>query len=108
MAKVANFPSFVSSYRALKANQGDLVLVELYHHDVMSEPSLSIVSHMDSVFADNIEGTTHIGIRIDGGTDLSFNDKNYNTNISDGAVIFSSKHDSETYCIIDSMEKDVI
>src|SRR5690625_1045653 len=108
MEKVTRFPSFAPSYRTLKENQSELVLVELYHHDVASEPSLSVITHMDSVFTGNIEGSTYIGIRFDGGTDLSFSDKNYNTNISNGAVIFSSKHDIDTYCIIDFMEKEVI
>src|SRR5690625_2897656 len=105
MTKVTKFPSFVSSYRYLEENKGEVTLVEFYHHDMPSEPSVSVVDHMDSVFTDNIEGSMHIGIRFDGGTDLSFDDKNYNTNISNGSVIFSSKHDNETNCIIDFMER---
>lgn len=108
MAKVTEFPSFITSYRFLEKNKDKETLVEFYHNDTPSEPSISVVDHVDSVLAAKIDGSAYIGIRFDGGTDLSFNDKNYNTNISNGAVIFSSKYDDETYCIIAFVERGVI
>lgn len=108
MTKITNLPTFTTSYKALKENIGELVLVELYHQDIVFDPVVSVVSQLNATFNANDEGISHINLRIDGGTDLKFNSDNFDTGISDGAVVFLSKHDEGTYCVIDFMEKEVI
>lgn len=100
MTNVAAFPSFKSSYRMLEKNKHNVYVVEYYHRDMPSEPSVSIINLVSDIFAD-FDDEPYISIRFVGGTDLSFTEENYNTNISDDAVVFSSKHDDRTYCIIE-------
>lgn len=100
MTTVAYFPSFKVSYNRLKENQENVYVVEFYHRDMPSEPTVSIVDSISDVFAE-FDDDPCITIRFDGGTDLTFSKENYYTNLSDGDVVFSSKHDDETYCIIE-------
>lgn len=100
MSKVTLFPSFVSSYRELLKNKDNVYIVEFYHRDTPSEPSVSVINLVSEVFA-NFDDETYISIRFVGGTDLTFTEESYNTNLSNDAVIFSSKHDDGTYCIIE-------
>lgn len=100
MAEIRNFNSFPVSYNRLSnvfLNQR--VLAEYYHHGMPSEPSLSVLAVLTEVFIET-EDDGYIGLRFDNGTDVSFTKENYQTNISNDGVVFSSKHDSETYCII--------
>jgi len=102
---VTEFPSFKKGFERLKEFVDEMCLVEFYHHEMPGVPSISVVGRIDSVFSDYIEGLSHIGMRLDGGTDLNFDNGNYKIIFSNGSVIFSSKHDNETYCIIDFMER---
>lgn len=101
MADVITFPSFISSYRKLLENKGKSILVEFYHYDIASEPSVSTVSCLETAFMGAIDEVSYINFRLKDGTDYSFNDEHYNTNISNGAIVFSSKHHDEIYCIIE-------
>lgn len=104
MLKVTHFPSFVyfqNSYNKLEDNANNVYLVELYHRDMPSQPTVSIVDQVSEVFSDIGADESYISIRFVGGTDLTFTSESYNTNISNNAVIFSSKFDDETYCIIE-------
>lgn len=100
MTNVATFPSFIPSYKRLKENADNVYIVEFYHQDTMSEPSVSIINSVSEVFAD-FDYEPYISIRFDGGTDLTFTGESYHTNLSNDAVVFSSKFDDETYCIIE-------
>ncbi|KHD86344.1 hypothetical protein NG54_03215 [Heyndrickxia ginsengihumi] len=100
MQTVTNFPRFIPSYKRLKENQNKVFTVEFYHHDVNSEPTFSTISLASDIFLEKIENEgTFITIRLTG-LDLTFGEKNYNTNLSDDGVVFSSKHDDETYFLI--------
>lgn len=100
MSKIATFPSFIPSYKRLKENKDNVYIVEFYHRDMPSEPTVSIINSVEEVFAD-FEDETYISIRFKGGTDLAFTSESYHTNLSNDAVVFSSKFDDETYCIIE-------
>lgn len=100
MSTVTPFPSFKGSYKRLKENQNNIYVVEYYHRDMPGEPTFSIVDSISGIFS-KIGDDSYISIRFDGGTDLTFTEENYNTNLSDGDVVFSSKFDDETYCIIE-------
>lgn len=99
MSKIATFPSFIPSYNRLKENKGHVYIVEFYHRDMPSEPTVSIINSVEEVFAD-FEDESYISIRFEGGTDLIFTSESYHTNLSNDAVVFSSKFDDETHCII--------
>lgn len=101
MSNVTNFPSFVPSYKRLTENKDRVYIVEFYHgEDTPSEPTVSIINSVTDVFAD-FDDEPYISIRFEGGTDLTFTQESYSTNLSHGAVVFASKHESETYCIIE-------
>lgn len=106
MSKIAPFPSFVPSYNRLKQNKDQVYIVEFYHRDMPSEPTVSIINSVSEVFA-YFDDEAYISIRFVGGTDLTFASESYFTNISGDAVVFSSKHDDETYCLI-SFHEEVI
>jgi len=107
MTNVAAFPSFITSYNRLKENADNVYIVELYHQDRMSEPTVSIINSVSEVFAD-FDDEPYISIRFDGGTDLTFTSESYFTNLSGDAVVFSSKYAYETCCIIEFRNKEVI
>lgn len=75
--------------------------IQFYHHDYQSEPFMLIEGKVKSLLLDDVIG---YGETIDITTAellISFNEKSYYTNISSDAVVFSSKNDDETYCIIE-------
>lgn len=100
MSNVTVFPSFVSSYKELVRNKNSVYIVEFYHRDTPSEPTVSIINLVSEIFAD-FDEDPYISIRFIGGTDLTFTSENYSTNLSDDAVVFASKNDDETFCIIE-------
>lgn len=104
MSNIAVFPSFIPSYNMLLENKEKIYVVEFYHRDVPSEPTVSIINKVDEIFA-HFGDDAYISIRFAGGTDLSFNADSYHTNISDNTVVFSSKYDDETYCFIEFKER---
>lgn len=106
MATVTQFPSFKTSYKRLKENKYRSFLVEFYHYDNRSEPTLSIFSLVSEITIYEIDNEKLIGIRFVGGTDLTFRESIYNSNLSNDDVVFSSKFDDETYCIISFSEME--
>lgn len=100
MSKVMDFPSFIPSYQMLLKNKEKVYVVEFYHRDTPSEPTVSIINKVDEIFAD-FNDEPYISIRFVGGTDLTFTEDSYFTNISKNTVVFSSKVDEETYCFIE-------
>lgn len=104
MKKVIQFNSFKTSYKRLLENKHNIYVVEFYHHDMPSQPTVSIVSLVSDVFAE-FNDETYISIRFNGGTDLTFTNESYTTNLSNECVVFSSKHNDETYCIIEFREE---
>ncbi len=106
MKNIATFPAFIPSYNRLVENKNNVYVVEFYHRDMPSEPTVSIINLVSEVFAD-FDEEPYISIRFVGGTDLTFTRESYNTNLSNDAVVFSSKFDDETYCIIEFRKEDV-
>lgn len=101
---VTNFPSFVPSYKRLKENKERPFLIEFYHNDYQSEPTISIIDLASKIFMDDLDGEKTINIQFIGGTDLTFRESIYNSNLSNNDVVFSSRFDDETYCIISFSE----
>lgn len=99
---IKQFNSFLTSYKELNKNfnQRKRFLIECYHHDDQSEPSVSVLNGVEDLMFDDIDGEKHISIRFIGGTDVCFREKIHLTNLSNGDVVFSSKHDNETYYLI--------
>ncbi|GGN64581.1 hypothetical protein GCM10007971_32600 [Oceanobacillus indicireducens] len=109
MSKIKQFNSFLTSFKELNRNFNSCkkVLIEFYHYDMPSEPTVSVLNYMDEIIFDEIDGERSIEIRFSGGTDVCFREQLHNTNLSNGSVVFSSKHDDETYCLI-SFHEEVI
>lgn len=101
MSKVLSFNNFKTSAKQLESFVGHVCLVEYYHNDVSSEPTVSILNKIEDVYYGEDESERHISIRFSEGTDLSFSNEAYETNLSNGVVVFGSKHDDETYCLIE-------
>ncbi len=107
MTKVMPFNNFKTSYTELKNNTRNRFLIEFYHHDFPSEPTLSVLDNVLEVVFDRIEGESYISIRLfSDTTDITFKSGSYHTNLSNGDVVFSSKHDNETYCLISFPQED--
>lgn len=75
-------------------------LIECYHHDSPSEPTVSILNFVEDLMIEDVGEEKSISIRFDGGTDVCFREDLHHTNLSNGSVVFSSKHDDETYYLI--------
>lgn len=100
MHKVIPMNNFKTSAKRLEDFVGQVCLAEYYHHDVRSEPTVSILSEVTEVFYGEDGAEPYIALRFSDGTDLTFTSVVYNTNISNEAVVFGSKRDLETHCII--------
>ena len=100
--KKVPFPSFKVSFNELIKIENQRVLVEFYHNDTPSEPTVSILNDIVGVFYGTgfLEDEHYISIRFKEGTDLTFSSEVYNTNLSNDSIVFSSLADNETYCII--------
>ncbi|MFD1066646.1 hypothetical protein [Oceanobacillus locisalsi] len=99
MAEIKQFNSFPVSYNKLTDFTNKRVLAEYYHHDTPSEPSVSVLGTLTDVFI-STDNDGYISLRFKYGTDVSFHEENYFTNLSYDSVVFASKNDEETYCII--------
>jgi len=100
MSKVTPFPSFKVSIDELRKRLGTPAYIEFYHHDFASEPTTVIHADLQDVSAEKVdEHGTVLTIRFKD-TTLTFTEKNHHTNLSNGAVVFSSKYDPETYWFI--------
>lgn len=104
MTNVAVFSSFIPSYRKLKhlSRNGVLnIFIQYFHHDDQSEPFLFLEGEVSSLKLDEVEGHGKIISITTPESMFTFSERNYLTNISGDAVVFSSKNDNETYCIIE-------
>jgi hypothetical protein len=104
MSNITNFPAFTSSYKKLKEESENKLLrifIEFYHHDFQSEPFMYLEGSVQTISMEEIEEHGKVINIITSETILSFTERNYHTNISGDAVVFSSKDDNETYCIIE-------
>lgn len=104
MSKVLSFNNFQTSYKKLiQQAENDLtkINIEFYHHDFQSEPLLHIESDVENVIFEDVEGHGKVISILTTEATFSFSERNYHTNLSNDAVVFSSKHDDETHCIID-------
>lgn len=102
MSNIKQFNSFQTSYKELdrQFNSCKRFLIECYHHDMTSEPTVSILNHVEDLFFDMVDGEMVIQFRFEGGTDVCFKESSHHTNLSNGDVVFSSKHDDKTYFLI--------
>lgn len=94
---------FLSSYNKLREAQDDGMkfFIESYHHDSNGEPFLHIGAYPDRVRLEYTDDEGLLILIITPETTLTFIGKNHNTNISNGTVVFSSKHDDETHTFIE-------
>jgi len=98
---ITNFPSFMPSYKKLEKNKGNAFSIEMYHHDDNSEPTIFIAEIPRDIRLDKLdEHGLIIEIHLKNSC-LVFTERNHFTNISNETVVFSSKHDDETYWLID-------
>lgn len=103
MNNIKQFNSFKTSYKELKRNEDKRFLIEFYHYDLPSMPTISVLDNVTEVmmFFDEMEREEYITIRtLKDNTDIYFSKKSYNTNLSNGCVVFSSKNDDKTHCLI--------
>lgn len=103
MAEIKQFNSFPTSFKKINDSLGNgipKINVEYYHHDFQDEPLLHIEAHLEGVRQDFIEDHGHIISILTKETTIVFTENNYHTNLSNDDVVFSSKNDDETYCII--------
>ncbi|MBT2600916.1 hypothetical protein J7E18_16405 [Oceanobacillus sp. ISL-73] len=103
MSKVLNLNSFNRTYKKIveKADNDLIKLnVEFYHHDFQSEPILHMEAKIQNVLFDKSRDDGSVITIMTNESYLSFTEKNYYTNLSGDDVVFSSKHNAETYCII--------
>ncbi len=103
MAEIKQFNSFQTSYKKLQEGLNistTKINVEYYHHDFQSEPFLHIEAHVDMVKLDFIGDHGQVISIFTPELTLVFTENNYHTNLSNDSVVFGSKHDEETYCII--------
>lgn len=104
MTKVMHFNNFNTSFQKLldKAKNELLKInIEFYHHDEQSEPFLFIEGKVETLTIEEEEGYGKIISITTSESMFFFTERNYLTNISGDAVVFSSKNDNETYCIIE-------
>ncbi|WP_200411952.1 hypothetical protein [Virgibacillus salexigens] len=104
MSNVKQFNNFQTSYRRLvekASNDLTKIFIEFYHHDFQSEPFLHVEAPVERIFMEHVEEHGNIILILTSETTFTFNEKNYNTNISNDVVVFSSKNDEQTYCIIE-------
>lgn len=76
------------------------VNIEFYHHDFQSEPFLHLEASVKNVSIEQVEEHGKVISILTPETLFSFSERNYHTNLSNDDVVFSSKKDDETYCLI--------
>ncbi|MFB1100854.1 hypothetical protein [Terribacillus sp. JSM ZJ617] len=103
MSNVVEFNSFDTSSNELWKKFGERknFEVSLYHHNRDSEPHIHINDRPSSIEIDHDDEDGTIIVLNYKSLSFTWYEKNHHTNLSNGAVVFSSKHDSDTYWIID-------
>jgi|SRR5690625_3094544 len=92
---------FKTTYESLKEMEDWKFFIHLYHHDFNGEPFLTIGSYIETLRLEYVSEYGLIITIITPETILSFSEKNYYTNVSNGATVFASKYDNQTHCIIE-------
>ncbi|MBN6206227.1 hypothetical protein JYK21_07170 [Ralstonia pickettii] len=103
MNKIIQFNSFGTIFNKLvNQSKNDLtnVNVEFYHHNFQNEPFLHIEASVENISIEEVDEYGKIISILTSETTLSFSENNYHANLSNDDVVFSSKNDDETYCII--------
>ncbi len=101
---LTEFPSFISSFRFIEKQSKNELLnihISLNHYDDPSEPILFVEGKIKSLLLEEVDGHGKVITITTNETMFSFTEKNYNAKISVNAVVFNSKHDNETYYIIE-------
>lgn len=93
--------NFRDAYESLKEMEDWKFYIHLYHHDFSGEPQLTVGSYIETLRLDYVSDHGLIITIITTETTLSFSEKNYTVNTSNGDIVFVSKHDDETHCIIE-------
>lgn len=97
MNTVKEVHSFMEEHDTKKAK------VEFYHHDISQEPTATVEDNVNwIVYDEKVDEHGDVLTLFLDRTSFSFTDKNHHLNISDEkTVVISSKHDTETYWIIE-------
>jgi hypothetical protein len=105
MSELQSSEVFQKSYERMKGifQENDLVRfnIEYYHFDTDSEPVISIDAEAEKLVLDYVPEHGLVISILTKESIISFSEKNYTTNLgSDNSVVFASKHNDETHCII--------
>lgn len=105
MAVLQNSEAFKKSYarmrKVFRETIGVRFNIEYYHFDVDSEPVISIDAEAERLVLDYVDEHGLVISILTKETIVSFSEKNYTTNLcSDNSVVFVSKNDKKTHCII--------
>ncbi|WP_077317617.1 hypothetical protein [Virgibacillus proomii] len=105
MAVLQSAEAFKKSYAKMREIVRETVGVrfniEYYHFDDDSEPVISIDAEAERLVLDYVPEHGLVISILTKESIISFSEKNYITNLSsDNSVVFASKHNDETHCII--------
>lgn len=88
------------AYQHLKDNSDMKFSIEYYHHNNQSEPFLSSMSDVEVVRLECVDGDELIVSVMTPELIVSFGEMDWKVSIGEDYVVFSSKEDNETHCII--------
>lgn len=105
MAALQSSEAFKKSYARMREvfreTTGVRFNIEYYHFDDDSEPVISIDAEAERLVLDYVPEHGLVISILTKESIISFSEKNYITNLSsDNSVVFASKHNDETHCII--------
>ncbi len=103
MGKTIEFNNFQTTFNKLtRQAKNDLlkINIEFYHHDFESEPFIHVEADVENISIENVDLNGKVITILTNETAFSFTERNHYTNLSNDDVVFSSKNDDETYCII--------
>lgn len=92
--------NFQRAYLKLKKEDETKFYIEFYHNDDPTEPNASINSYTESIILDFVEDHGYIVSIFTEETIIGFSEKNYEVTVSDDVVVFTSKHEDNTYFVI--------
>ncbi|OAK70052.1 hypothetical protein [Lederbergia galactosidilytica] len=103
MGKTIEFNNFQTTFNRLTRQAKNKLLkinIEFYHHDSASEPFIHVEADIERIFMEIAEPHGKVITILTQETTFSFTERNHHTNLSNDDVVFSSKNDDETFCII--------
>lgn len=105
MAALQSSEAFKKSYARMREvfreTTGVRFNIEYYHFDDDSEPVISIDAEAERLVLDYVPEHGLVISILTKESIIGFSEKNYTTNLgSDNSVVFASKNDNETHCII--------